>query len=573
MNLGLIGQQAPPQGINYQATLYVPSTKPLPGTNGLTQVPANKSSVEVVFTIEEGMNGPVVFQENHQDTTDELGLLELIIGQGSPTVSSFNQIDWSLGDLYLRVSITILTTNTTINSYQKLWSVPYSLYSGRSNTTGYSDSSGHSNTSDTSLYSHNSGHSNTSDTSLYSHNSGHSNTSDTSLYSHNSGHSNTSDTSLYSHNSGHSNTSDTSLYSHNSGHSNTSDTSLYSHNSGRSNTSDTSLYSHNSGHSNTSDTSLYSHNSGHAQVADTALNAWRLTGNSGTTPNTNFIGTIDNQDWVIKTDNKERIRVFNNGNLSVWNGPSNNPQRDFFKVSGNGAQIFDYNGAQLQITGDGPSLSTASILLESKHLGSANMRALGIFMYDSVASTNWYSGRPYGVNSSDSWVINRNTGVFSDNHCRLNTGTLLTVKNNGFVGIGTTNPDQTLSVNGNASKAGGGSWATFSDKRVKQDINPFNDGLNILMGLNPVTYRYNEKSGYTDLSKTFVGFIAQDVKKIAPYMVTTYDDSHGPSGLNDKLQFDESALTKILVNSIQEQQLQIDDLKKQINDLKLLIKK
>ena len=194
-------------------------------------------------------------------------------------------------------------------------------------------------------------------------------------------------------------------------------------------------------------------------------------------------------------------------------------------------------------------------------------------MYDSVASTNWYSGRPYGVNSSDSWVINRNTGVFSDNHCRLNTGTLLTVKNNGFVGIGTTNPDQTLSVNGNASKAGGGSWATFSDKRVKQDINPFNDGLNILMGLNPVTYRYNEKSGYTDLSKTFVGFIAQDVKKIAPYMVTTYDDSHGPSGLKDKLQFDESALTKILVNSIQEQQLQIDDLKKQINDLKLLIKK
>ena len=561
MNLGLIGQQAPPQGINYQATLYVPSTKPLPGTNGLTQVPANKSSVEVVFTIEEGMNGPVVFQENHQDTTDELGLLELIIGQGSPTISSFNQVDWSLGDLYLRVSITILTTNTTINSYQKLWSVPYSLYSGRSNTTGYSDSSGHSNTSDTSLYSHNSGHSNTSDTSLYSHNSGHSNTSDTSLYSHNSGHSNTSDTSLYSHNSGHSNTSDTSLYSHNSGHSNTSDTSLYSHNSGHSNTSDTSLYSHNSGHSNTSDTSLYSHNSGHAQVADTALNAWRLTGNSGTTPNTNFIGTTDTQDWVIKTDNIERMRVMANGNVGVGTSSPNSKLdlQGHLTLSDNS----DFRRFKIEMEG----LVDSTIPFTNIRFDAYNRIPNSGVQFRFFRETNttaekmvtFYQGN--GLNVPSARIRVGNTG---DSFFQLDGGNF---------GIGTATPDQRFSVNGNASKAGGGSWATFSDKRVKQDINPFNDGLNILMGLNPVTYRYNEKSGYTDLSKTFVGFIAQDVKKIAPYMVTTYDDSHGPSGLNDKLQFDESALTKILVNSIQEQQLQIDDLKKQINDLKLLIKK
>jgi len=52
------------------------------------------------------------------------------------------------------------------------------------------------------------------------------------------------------------------------------------------------------------------------------------------------------------------------------------------------------------------------------------------------------------------------------------------------------------------------------------------------------------------LNKRFVGFIAQDVEKIAPYMVETFNDASGPSGLSDKRVFDESALTKILVNAV-----------------------
>ncbi|HUM32019.1 MAG TPA: hypothetical protein PLQ08_03615 [Bacteroidales bacterium] len=39
--------------------------------------------------------------------------------------------------------------------------------------------------------------------------------------------------------------------------------------------------------------------------------AWRTTGNSGTDPNINFIGTTDNQDFVIKTNNTEVIRISN----------------------------------------------------------------------------------------------------------------------------------------------------------------------------------------------------------------------------------------------------------------------
>lgn len=143
----------------------------------------------------------------------------------------------------------------------------------------------------------------------------------------------------------------------------------------------------------------------------------------------------------------------------------------------------------------------------------------------------------------------------------------LRVRGDGKVGIGTATPTSLLSVNGSADKPGGGSWGTFSDQRVKKDIEEFKDGLNVINQLKPVTYRYNKKSGYQDLSKKYVGFIAQDVEKAAPYMVNITDDSQ-KSGLKDKREFDESALTKILVNAVKEQQQEIAQLRKEVEELK-----
>jgi hypothetical protein len=57
------------------------------------------------------------------------------------------------------------------------------------------------------------------------------------------------------------------------------------------------------------------------------------------------------------------------------------------------------------------------------------------------------------------------------------------------------------------------------------------------------------------------------VEKVAPYMVSTYDDSEGPSGLKDKRQFDESALSKIMLNAIQEQQRMIEEQNQTIQEL------
>lgn len=49
---------------------------------------------------------------------------------------------------------------------------------------------------------------------------------------------------------------------------------------------------------------------------------WSITGNAGTVPGTNFIGTTDNVEFRIRTNNTERMRIANSGNIGVNTAPS-----------------------------------------------------------------------------------------------------------------------------------------------------------------------------------------------------------------------------------------------------------
>lgn len=138
----------------------------------------------------------------------------------------------------------------------------------------------------------------------------------------------------------------------------------------------------------------------------------------------------------------------------------------------------------------------------------------------------------------------------------------LTITTAGLVGIGTDTPDQLLSVNGNASKVGGGSWAVFSDERLKKDIEPYNEGLEAVMQIDPVRFKYNGKNGLPNDDKEYVGILAQDMQKVAPYTVTTIKSEEG-----EYLQFDPSSLDFMMINAIQELKKENEELRELVKEL------
>lgn len=131
---------------------------------------------------------------------------------------------------------------------------------------------------------------------------------------------------------------------------------------------------------------------------------------------------------------------------------------------------------------------------------------------------------------------------------RLNQITWMTLLNNTGLGIATTNPTTTLSVNGGANKPGGGNWGSFSDRRIKKDIVPYTKGLEEVLQIEPVSYRYNDKSPFKnpDNGKPMVGIIAQDMQKILPNTI----DVQQVGEIEDLLSIDSSELIYTLINAI-----------------------
>jgi hypothetical protein len=68
------------------------------------------------------------------------------------------------------------------------------------------------------------------------------------------------------------------------------------------------------------------------------------------------------------------------------------------------------------------------------------------------------------------------------------------ITNAGQVGIGTSAPTASLSVNGTANKPGGGAWDVFSDERLKNIKGSFTNGLNAVMQLRPLRYEYKREN-------------------------------------------------------------------------------
>lgn len=141
----------------------------------------------------------------------------------------------------------------------------------------------------------------------------------------------------------------------------------------------------------------------------------------------------------------------------------------------------------------------------------------------------------------------------------------LEIDGSGNVGIATTTPGFKLEVNGSAGKPGGGSWSTASDRRLKQEISEYKRGLAEILQIRPVKYRYNALSGY-NTEQEHIGVLAQELQEVTPEMVSLMNGSG-----KDYLQVDNSAMTYMLINAIQEQQQMINSLREEVSNLQLAL--
>ncbi len=121
-----------------------------------------------------------------------------------------------------------------------------------------------------------------------------------------------------------------------------------------------------------------------------------------------------------------------------------------------------------------------------------------------------------------------------------------------FIGTTYTSPGTNrLVVDGTAAKPGGGSWATWSDERLKNIHGKYTCGLDAISKLQPVKFSYKEGNPVNlEADIEYVGFIAQQVREIIPEAVT--------EGADGFLNFDMHAVNVALVNAVKELKMQND---------------
>ena len=117
-----------PQGIAYQAVAVKEGPFSVAGENPQAIYWSNKD-IKVRFTILDQYPNPMeTYQEFHSVKTDDYGVFNLIVGQGTVISGDFETIPWELGAAHLQVEIDFENEDDyTVTSFERFWSVPYAF--------------------------------------------------------------------------------------------------------------------------------------------------------------------------------------------------------------------------------------------------------------------------------------------------------------------------------------------------------------------------------------------------------------------------------------------------------------
>lgn len=112
-----------PQAFKYQAVVR----------NSTGQVWANKLVNLKVSLLLNDPFGSTVYSETHQKATNEFGLININVGEGTVEQGTFNNIDWGAGTYYVKTEVDLNGGNNfEFIGTTQLLSVPYALYAEKS---------------------------------------------------------------------------------------------------------------------------------------------------------------------------------------------------------------------------------------------------------------------------------------------------------------------------------------------------------------------------------------------------------------------------------------------------------
>jgi hypothetical protein len=221
-----------------------------------------------------------------------------------------------------------------------------------------------------------------------------------------------------------------------------------------------------------------------------------------------------------------------------------------------------FNAMRFNTTG-GNNIGQGNSALNGNTTGSFNT-AIGVWS----GATNLSGDKNTAIGGYADFAANNLT-----NATALGYGAVVSASNTIQLGADGTNGNAAVTLVKTSGTVNANGATLTSDLRLKSNISPLANSLATVMQLNPVHYMKKGSLASTAYTREENGFIAQEIQKILPFIVTEGTDE------NKLLSVDYNSFIPMLTKAIQEQQKQIEDQnakiaaqQKQIEELIKLVK-
>lgn len=273
---------------------------------------------------------------------------------------------------------------------------------------------------------------------------------------------------------------------------------------------------------------------------------WSLTGNSVSF--TDFIGTVANQDFVLKTNGLERMRVLGGGNIGLG---TTSPDAEFEVVSTSNNLPHGIIGTEY----NSGAFADAHIWLR-KAGGTENLPS-AVNANDEIGSLKFrgFNGTAFSTNDqTEITAVATETFTFANNGSYLKFMTTpngsmngferMRIDQNGYIGIGTSgSPTSTLDVNGTITITGNNSTSELNRTQTgTANLVPIAYGnINVNAGINASTNNLIVSWDNSSNKRYVINILGES------YDASLYITMVTPIGDNVKVETDDDGLGNLII--------------------------